>query len=300
MNTNGQDGRGETVLASVARSDLINSMKRSLRQGGTQGGRRVDFNTIVEHDSDDDAPSEGHLSASYYREALQTECERIVVVGKVQEGCVFACDEAVSVVRRIAAAAVQQKGFSSFKALAPIRRNVTSFCMTTVQAIAISPVALILFVGHDHLASFLRSFGPARSPGALDKQLRQQREWQRYKRELAAAAVNRPSTHLQQIIGPRIGQNRNSFRSTNGALPQLGNAGAGGTGTRRTASLHDNESGGNLLVDALASAVNGAAAAELAAASSETGTTVIESFSERCFLQPVIKSIIRPHSRAMP
>ena len=55
-----------------------------------------------------------------------------------------------------------------------------SFCMTAVQAIAVSPVALIIFVPTDALPGFIRSFGPSRDPRELDRELRQQREWKRY------------------------------------------------------------------------------------------------------------------------
>ena len=37
----------------------------------------------------------------------------------------------------------------------------------------------------------------------LDKQLRQQREWKRYKAELLAAVEDKPVSRLQAVLGPR-------------------------------------------------------------------------------------------------
>jgi CRP-like cAMP-binding protein len=241
-----------------------------------------------EYSDDDEADNDAKL----YREVTNIQHNRIVVVGDVREGHTFAYDEAMSVIRRIAAARAKRTSNVAFKELPPIRRNVTAFCLTSVSAIAMSPINLILFVGHDHLASFIRSFGPPRTPRVLDKQLRQQRAWRQYKHELLHSAVDKEPTRLQMFVGPRRlpppvgGRTLDArFERKGGqalSAPPLHVGGGGSSGSGRRDGTKRS------LLDGLGDVVNGAASAELAEASSDLGTAITESSRRQNSLQPSI------------
>ena len=226
--------------------------------------------------------------APVYREVASIHRSRIVVVGEVRDGHAFAYDEAVSVIRRIAAARAAKTSNTSFKELPPIRRNVTAFCMTSVSFIAMSPITLLLFVGHDQIASFLHKFGPARTPRILDKQLRQQREWARYKNELLQAAADRTPTRLQMVMGRRrLPQTVGVSADAKVGMARRGGGGDGdgGGGSSRSFANGDSSDKKSLL-EGLGDVVNGAASAELAAASSEMGTAIMETFRQINYLEP--------------
>ena len=78
-----------------------------------------------------------------YRETATIRRSRMVIVSEIREGSPFAHDEAIAVIRRIASARASKSSIP-FRDQPPIRRNVTSFCMSTVQAIAISPITLMV------------------------------------------------------------------------------------------------------------------------------------------------------------
>ena len=242
--------------------------------GRTQGSSLDAYLDAIDLDSEDGKKLE---KPKFYREASAINRSRLVVVGEVREGHTFAYDEALSVIKRIAAARTSKTSSTLFKELPPIRRNVTAFCTTSVSVIAMSPIILILFIGHDQLSGFLRSFGTARTAKTLDKQLRQQREWRNYKQQLLQAALDKPSSRLQMVMGPRRlpppvdGGVDSKFEQRNPA--RGGDSQRRADGTKRS------------LLEGLGAVVNGAASAELAAASSDMGTTITENFLQRNYLE---------------
>ena len=233
----------------------------------------VAFAEPQEPELEQDDASKVPIEKEKCREVARIHRDRIVVVGEIREGQSFAYDEAISVIRRIALARSTGRTASSFKELDPIRRSVTSFCMTEVQAIALSPLVLLLFVGHDKLAPFIRSFGTARSGHELDKHLRQQREWKQFKQSLLDESSDRPPTMLKSLIGPR-----KFARQTVDAIAPSERAGA--------MSERKSSPGKRRVLDGLQTMVHGAASAELAAASSDVGTTITEYTTIRNHLEP--------------
>ena len=228
--------------------------------------------------------------ADLYREGATIHRSRLVVVREVREGAVFAYDEAVAVIRRVAAARAAKTTSANFKGLPPIRRNVTAFCLTDVSAIAISPIILILFVGNEKLPAFLRSFGPARTSQVLDKQLRQQREWHKFKQQLLKS-TEKPQSRLQEFIGPRRYARAAEESELARNSPRLG----GAMSARRTHSNGGRQNGtGRSLLDGLGAVVNGMASAELASASSDLGTAITETYRHESFLRPTNAPPLRP------
>ena len=146
----------------------------------------------------------GRIRLQVVREVARLNHSRIVMVGEMRDGHAFAYDEAIQVIKRIAAARVAKLNNMAPKEQAPIRRNLTAFCTTSVSAIAMSPIILVLFVGLDHLAGFVRSFGPSRTPAMLDEQLRKQRAWHQYKEDLFRTVVNWEPTLVRTVIGGSV------------------------------------------------------------------------------------------------
>ena len=279
--------------------------------GGVSGEPRAlhaAFEEEVEQHDDAGGPPDAITSrdveeesaCKLFREVARLNHSRIVMVGEMRDGHAFAYDEAIQVIKRIAAARVAKLNNMAPKEQAPIRRNLTAFCMTSVSAIAMSPIILVLFVGLDHLAGFVRSFGPSRTPAMLDEQLRKQRAWHQYKEDLFRTVVNREPTLVRTVIGrrqfpPRVGVNALDAkfeREDNLSLsPRRSNIGeAMGKGRGRDGAKHS-------LLDGLHSVMNGAASAELAAASSDMGTAFTESTRRRSFLEPSSKPRLLPMTR---
>eukprot|EP00966_Prymnesium_polylepis_P076036 1762927-Prymnesium_polylepis.1 len=85
---------------------------------------------------------------------------------------------------RVAAAKSGGKGRA-----APIKRNSTAFCITPVQALAISPVTFMQFVQGEQLVAFVKHYGTPRNGPMLNHQLREKREWMAYKQQLMAQVL---------------------------------------------------------------------------------------------------------------
>ena len=273
------------------------------RRGSTRAQQHAAMADGCESDDESDdsdgsssergGPGRAELSDELHREVSEIRRNRMVMVGEVREGTTFARDEAIAVIKRIAGARANRSSASAYRELPPIRRNVTSFCMTAVQAIAMSPVALIIFVQPDLLPGFIRSFGPSRDQSELDKELRRQREWKKYKAELLYAATNKVPSRLQETIGPRRYKSISLDASENADLKPPGSSAApplgsprSGAASARAGSARDSRW---KFLDGLDRTVNGAASAELAAASGDMGTTITEQFTITHRLEPTRK-----------
>lgn len=217
---------------------------------------------------------------AHVREGVVTHCKRIVVVGDVSEGSAFAYDEAIRVIQRLALAR-SAKLAAAPSELPPIRRNMSAYSMSPVQAIALSPVALLLLIACDGLAAFVHSFGSARTPAVLGRQLHTQRDWAQYKQRLLADAASRPPTPLQQLIGPRrYGDDPAASVMLPGMSPNGGPSKQRRPSTARSAHRRRSPSGADSSVRALDVAMLRLAGAAQAIA---VGDTIIETFNARSF-----------------
>ena len=134
----------------------------------------------------------------------------------------------------------------------------------------------------------------------LDKQLRQQREWKRYKEELLAEASlqARPPTRLMEVMGPRRYAGEAPSARARNAAAAAGEAGKvpvvtpplSPRGKNRPGSGKNSKNGRPSVSKQLSSLLdglhNGAASAELAAASSDMGTTITEQFTQTNGIEP--------------
>ncbi len=160
------------------------------------------------------------------REVSVTTYRRLVIAGEVAEGRVFAYDEAVSVIHRLAAARVSHSSEVHYQELPPLTRNLTAFCVTGVHALAISPISLLAIVHTEALVPLLASLGPARSKQDLDHHLRSQRDWTSYKQHLVSSARAelwraQERVQTQRRIGQRPPRGGARTHASLTALPEL-------------------------------------------------------------------------------
>jgi CRP-like cAMP-binding protein len=215
-----------------------------------------------------------------------TTCHRLVVAGGAVEANCFGHDEALAVIIRLATARTSvslggavSPGHPSISIPPPIRRNANAFCISTVHALAIAPLLLMIHAPKPELlGALVAAFGGrALSSTAFTERLLRERKWTRYKeRELAAHALARSApTVFKLCIGSRsetpkfVVGNHSRPASAAPDSRSLDSAGAARASSRLGYGLDE-------LNEHMQAVVNGAAAAELLEAPGELGATLVE------------------------
>jgi hypothetical protein len=215
-----------------------------------------------------------------------TTRHRLVVAGGAVEANCFGHDEALAVIIRLATARTSvslggavSPGHPSISIPPPIRRNANAFCISTVHALAIAPLLLMIHAPKPELlGALVAAFGGrALSSTAFTERLLHERKWTRYKeRELAAHALARSApTVFKLCIGSRsetpkfVVGNHSRPASAAPDSRSLDSAGAARASSRLGYGRDE-------LNEHMQAVVNGAAAAELLEAPGELGATLVE------------------------